>query len=106
MAAEYLPLSENTITMLVRVTEKGIEIGASKDVERLLFGKSFPKGGWSGKTGEPPPALVKIKNTFEKMREIAKSGELRIIIGKCIEILDSEIKDDLRRDEEFLTPRG
>jgi len=105
-AAEYLPINGSTIALLVNVSEKAIETGASKDVERLLFSKSLPKGGWSSKPGEPPPALEELKGTFQRMEKIAKPGELKVLIGRCVASIDTDIKDHLKRDKEFLTPRG
>jgi hypothetical protein len=105
-AAEYLPINENTIALLVKVSEKAIETGALKDVERLLFSKSLPKGGWSSKSSEAPPALEELKGTFQKMEEMARPGELKVLIGRCVASIDADIKDHLKRDEEFLTPRG
>ncbi|MBM4351041.1 MAG: hypothetical protein FJ106_14280 [Deltaproteobacteria bacterium] len=105
-ASEYLPINENTSSLLVKVSEKAMETGASKDVERMLFAKTLPKGGWEGKPGEAPPALEELKGTFQKMEEMAKPGELKVLIGRCVASIDVDIKDHLKRDEEFLTPRG
>lgn len=105
-AAEYLPFNEKTIGLLVKVGEVGMAEGATRGIERLLWKRSYPEGGWLGKLGEPPQALEELKATFEKMHAIAKSGELRIIIEKCIKTIEGEIEDKLERDEEILSPRG
>jgi hypothetical protein len=105
LAAECLSLNEDTIGLLVKVGEVGIAEGFPKDIEGLLDRKAY-SGGWSGKPGEVPPELEERKAILQKMNEMTKPGELRMIVEKCIEMINDEVKDKLERDEEFLSPRG
>ena len=42
--------------------------------------------------GEAPPALVSLKNLFQKMNQESKERKVEEIIEKCIEAIDREIE--------------
>lgn len=106
IASKFLPLDENTILIFMRVAEEAITSGKSRDIEELLYHKIYPDTVLSSTLGKPPLALVARKNLFQKMYERSKPGKLRMLVKHCIEEIDRTIEDHIKRDEEFLNPRG
>lgn len=97
IASCFLELSEENISTIVRVSEKGIELGLDTEVRRML--NPFPTGVYSSNIGEPAPALVDRKNLFEKMVQIAKNPIVRSLLKNRIKIIENDIEQDLKRDE-------
>ncbi len=106
IASKFLPFNENTIFVFMEVAEKAITSGKSVDIENLIYNKIFPDTGWVSSLGEAPPALVERKNLFQKIYEQTKPGKLRMLVEKCIEKIDRAIADNIKRDADFLNPRG
>jgi len=105
IASMFLPFNEDTIPVFIKVAEKGIDQGETQSIKKLLDNKRRITSLLS-RRGEPPPALVARKTLFEKMYEKTKPGILRTLVERCIEAIEREIESDIKRDEEFLHPRG
>ena len=97
IASYFLDLSENNISTLVKVAEKGIESELTNEVRRML--RAFPNGAWGSGIGEPAPALVGRKNLFEKMNKISDNPILRSLLKDRMKMIDNHIEQDLKRDE-------
>lgn len=106
ICATFLPLRPETIDVFVEFSDKGIVFGQYEKVKAVLFSKTWPEEVLSSKIGESPPVFLTIKNTFIEMNKKAVSGRLKTLINKCIEIVEKEIEDHIKRNEEFLIPKN
>lgn len=106
IASVFLPVEEDTISTFTEIGEKAIALKKSKEIRKLFYSKTLPEGGWSSAIGKVSPALLKKKELFQKIRNNAKSGQLKVLTKRCIKWINSWIEDEKERDEEFLNPRG
>jgi hypothetical protein len=97
IASNFLNLSDNTISIIVKVAEKGIESGLTDEVRGML--KPFPSGLYSSSI------LVGRKELFEKIIQIANNPILKSLVRERINMIKKDIEQDLRREEEFLNPK-
>lgn len=56
--------------------------------------------------GEPAPELLRKQKLLQNLHEEVKPGKLKAFIKERIRLIEEQIKENLKRDEEFLTPRG
>lgn len=102
---EFLPLTQQTIDVFIEFSETAIEMNQYELAKSVLFQKAWPEGGFSSQLGEPPPAFLRIKNIFRKMREKATSKRLKSLINQCIDQVEKTIEEHITRDKELLFPK-
>ena len=102
--AQYLPLIEETASLFLLVSQKGLEANKNAEIQSLLFTKTNPEGGWTSSHNEPPPALLEKKRVYESMCGNS-SGPLKILLDRCINSIQQSIQDHLDRDKEFMADR-
>jgi len=95
--------------------EKGLKLLIEKikfgnfhadDLRGILSCKTMPSGGYSSSPGEAPPALVHIKNLFNKLKNVMSEPLINSIIDECIGYVEKSIKDSLERDNAIRIGRG
>ena len=103
--SKYLPFEENTVHTLIKVAEKSISSGNSKDIKEILHHHINLEGGWTNLPGETSPDLLSKKTIFLAIHEEVRPGLLKMFTAKCIEDIDNRIIRSLKSDEEFLHSR-
>ncbi len=98
------PLWEKGLKLLIEEVKFGNF--HTKELREILSYKTMPCGGYSSSPGEAPPALVHIKDLFNKMRNDISEPLINPIIGECIEYVEKSIKESIERDNEIRIGRG
>jgi len=97
ICGKVLPLSIETADLFLEISQEGISANLYNEVQNLLFRKTFPGDiVWSS-----PAIFLEIKNIFKQMLNKIEPGRLNNLIRECIEIIEKQIKDDIKRNEEY-----
>ncbi len=78
----------------------------AEELREILSYKTMPSGEYSSSPAEEPPALVHIKNLFNKMRNDMSEPLINSIIDECIGYVEKSIKDSIERDNAIRIGRG
>lgn len=103
--ANLLPLGDETMDTILEVSARGLEAGLDEEVKSLLYSNTSPSGAYNSEIGKVPGVLVSLKEMHEKMLQKCPPGKLKSIAARCVEIIQAEIDDHIKRDQEIMSER-
>ena len=87
ICAQFLPLTSETANIFMELGEIGIERNFYNEVKSLFFLKIFPED--------------KTKKIFLQMTDKTRSFRLKYLMKQCIQTIDKEMGNPLKRNEEI-----
>ena len=100
-----MSFNESTLYVFKSVLQRSFDSGLTNEAKRIFVG-CLDRGALTSLPGEPAPDLVRKQKLLQNLHEEVKPGKLKAFIKERIGTFKEQIKKDLKRDEEFLTPRG
>ena len=104
-ASRFLSFNESTLHIFKNVLQRSFDSGLTNEAKRI-FVDCLDRGALMSLPGEPAPELLRKQKLLQNLHKEVKPGKLKAFIKERVGILEERIKEDLKRDEEFLTPRG
>ncbi len=105
IASWFLSFNESTLYIFKSVLQRSFDSGLTNEARRI-FVDCLRREALMSLPGEPAPELVRKQKLLQNLHEELKPGKLKAFIKECILLIEEKIKEDLKRDEEFLSPRG
>ena len=91
--------------IILEVSARGLEAGLDEEVKSLLYSNTSPSGAYNSEIGKVPGVLTSLKEINEKMLQKCPPGKLKSIASRCVEIIQAEIDDHIKRDQEIMAER-
>lgn len=104
-ASMFLSFNESTLHIFKNVLQRSFDSRLTNGAKKI-FVNCLNRGALMSLPGEPAPELLRKQKLLQNLHEELKPGKLKAFIKERIRLLEEQIKEDLKRDEEFLTPRG